>query len=97
MDFLHAALPSGRSGCSSRSSLLDLEVDLLFFDTTSTYWETDRLPYELKDDGEEPDSDQEPALVESGRYSKNSNDHRPELPQVVDGMAATRRRIPVRV
>ena len=104
MDFLHAALP----GLQERvfftvASLLDLEVDLLFFDTSSTYWETDRLPEELQDKGEQTDNDQEldqePALVESGRrrYSKNSKDHRPDLPQVVVGMAVTRKGIPVRV
>lgn len=104
MDFLHAALP----GLQERvfftvASLLDLEVDLLFFDTSSTYWETDRLPEELQDEGEQTDNDQEldqePALVESGRrrYSKNSKDHRPDLPQVVVGMAVTRKGIPVRV
>jgi Transposase DDE domain len=82
---------------------LDLEVDLLFFDTTSTYWEIDRLPEELQDEGEHTDSDQEPdqepVLVESGRrrYSKNSKDHRPDLPQVMVGMAVTRKGIPVRV
>ena len=39
------------------ASLLDLEVDLLFFDTTSTYWETDRLPDELGADDDDPDDD----------------------------------------
>jgi hypothetical protein len=104
MDFLHAALPELQERVFfTVASLLDLEVDLLFFDTTSTYWETDRLPDELQAEGEEPDSDQEPdlepALVESGRrrYSKNSKDHRPDLPQVVVGMAVTRKGIPVRV
>jgi hypothetical protein len=104
MDFLHAALPELQERVFfTVASLLDLEVDLLFFDTTSTYWETDRLPDELQDEGETPDSDQdpdqEPALAESGRrrYSKHSKDHRPDLPQVVVGMAVTRKGIPVRV
>jgi transposase len=84
------------------ASLLDLEVDLLFFDTSSTYWETDRLPDELQDQDDAPDTDEpdeEPALQESGRrrYSKNSKDHRPDLPQVMVGMAVTRKGIPVRV
>jgi hypothetical protein len=87
MDFLHAALPELQERVFfTVASLLDLEVDLLFFDTTSTYWETDRLPEELQDDedDEQPEADEEPALVESGRrrYSKNSKDHRPDLPQV---------------
>ena len=51
MDRLHGAL----GGVQERvffevASLLDLEVDLLFFDTSSTYWETDGLPAELADD-----------------------------------------------
>lgn len=108
MDFLHAALPELQERVFfTVANLLDLEVDLLFFDTSSTYWETDRLPEELQDedsdregarDGDD-EADQEPALVESGRrrYSKHSKDHRPDLPQVVVGMAVTRKGIPVRV
>jgi Transposase DDE domain len=104
MDFLHAALAELQERVFfTVASLLDLEVDLLFFDTTSTYWETDRLPEELRDDDEQPaaddDDDDEPAPWELGRrrYSKNSKDHRPDLPQVVVGMAVTRKGIPVRV
>src|SRR5450755_2195056 len=107
MDFLHAALPELQERVFfTVATLLDLEVDLLFFDTTSTYWETDRLPDELQDDeDEQPDSDQdgdsdrEPMLEESGRrhYSKHSKDDRPDLPQVVVGMAVTRQGIPVRM
>ena len=104
MDFLHAALPELQERVFfTVASLLDLEVDLLFFDTTSTYWETDRLPEELQDDDEQPaaddDDDDESAPRELGRrrYSKNSKDHRPDLPQVVVGMAVTRKGIPVRV
>jgi hypothetical protein len=104
MDFLHAALGELQERVFfTVASLLDLEVDLLFFDTTSTYWETDRLPEELQDDDEQPaaddDDDDEPAPRELGRrrYSKNSKDHRPDLPQVVVGMAVTRKGIPVRV
>lgn len=113
MDFLYAILPALQERVFfSVASLLDLEVDLLFFDTTSTYWETDRLADELQDDADEQpdsdatgdsdadgDSDGEPALGESGqrRYSKHSKDHRPDLPQVVIGMAVTRSGIPVRM
>jgi DDE family transposase len=89
----------------SVATLLDLEVDLLFFDTTSTYWETDRLPDELADD-DDFDGDEDAAgaivgggvLVERGRRAYgHSKDHRPGLPQVVVGMAVTRTGIPVRV
>jgi hypothetical protein len=102
MDFLHGALGELQERVFfTVASLLDLEVDLLFFDTTSTYWETDRLPEELQQQDEEPaeSAEQEPTPVESGRrrYSKSSKDHRPDLPQVVVGMAVTRKGIPVRV
>ncbi|MGH2845492.1 MAG: IS1634 family transposase, partial [Thermoleophilaceae bacterium] len=102
MDFLHAAL----AGLQERvffavASLLDLEVDLLFFDTSSTYWETERLPEELRDEelDEGAEDAGERAVAERARraYSKHSKDHRPDLPQVVVGMAVTRRGIPVRV
>ena len=106
MDFLHAALAELQERVFfTVASLLDLEIDLLFFDTSSTYWETERLPDELQeqddpqDDQRAAEDDEEPVLVESGRrrYSKNSKDHRPDLPQVVVGMAVTRKGIPVRV
>ncbi|MCA1680256.1 MAG: IS1634 family transposase [Actinobacteria bacterium] len=103
MDFLHAALGELQERVFfTVANLLDLEVDLLFFDTSSTYWETDRLPDELHNEDDADDEsceDEEPVLVESGRrrYSKHSKDHRPDLPQVVVGMAVTRKGIPVRV
>jgi hypothetical protein len=104
MDFLYAVLPALQERVFfAVASLLDLEVDLLFFDTSSTYWETDRLPEELQDqdgDGESAEPAAEESLpLESGRrrYSKHSKDHRPDLPQVVVGMAVTRTGIPVRV
>jgi len=106
MDFLHAALPELQERVFfTVASLLDLDVDLLFFDTSSTYWETDRLADELQeaddrlDGDQEPEGDREPVLEQSGRrrYSKHSKDHRPDLPQVVVGMAVTRTGIPVRV
>src|SRR5439155_10933083 len=104
MDFLHAALPALQERVFfTVASLLDLEVDLLFFDTSSTYWETERLPEELQDQDDEPqvepEEENERPLSERGlrSWSKNSKDHRPDLPQVVVGMAVTRKGIPVRV
>ncbi|MDQ5834868.1 MAG: IS1634 family transposase, partial [Actinomycetota bacterium] len=97
MDRLHGTL----GGVQERvffqvANLLDLEVDLLFFDTSSTYWETDGLPDELADDTDAGDGDG--LLVERGqRKFGHSKDHRPDLPQVVLGMAVTRQGIPVRV
>ena len=63
------------------ADLLNLEVDLLFFDTTSTYFERD-----------------EPEVGEGAfRVFGHSKDHRPDLPQIVIGLAVTREGIPVRV
>src|SRR3954463_10281517 len=67
------------------ADLLNLEVDLLFFDTTSTYFERES-PDQAADDGR-------PAFRAYG----HSKDHRPDLPQVVIGLAVTREGIPVRV
>ncbi|MCA1678877.1 MAG: IS1634 family transposase, partial [Actinobacteria bacterium] len=66
------------------ADLLNLEVDLLFFDTTSTYFERDE-PEQGPDGG--------PGFRALG----HSKDHRPDLPQVVIGLAVTREGIPVRV
>jgi hypothetical protein len=67
------------------ADLLNLEVDLLFFDTTSTYFET-----EVADDPAE-------GATVGFRTWGHSKDHRPDLPQVVIGMAVTRTGIPIRV
>ena len=67
------------------ADLLNLEVDLLFFDTTSTYFEI-----------EGPDTSAEGETV-GFRTRGHSKDHRPDLPQVVIGMAVTRGGIPIRV
>jgi transposase len=64
----------------STASLLNLEVDLLFFDTTSTYFERDC------------EDEEEGALL---RYGK-SKDKRDDLPQIVIGLAVTKEGIPVR-
>ncbi|MGH2782695.1 MAG: IS1634 family transposase [Thermoleophilaceae bacterium] len=63
------------------ADLLNLEVDLLFFDTTSTYFERDS-----EEDGDD-----------AFRRYGHSKDHRPDLPQIVIGLAVTREGIPVRV
>ncbi len=108
MDFLHAVLPALQERVFfAVASLLDLEVDLLFFDTSSTYWETERLPDELQDDSQPPDetaesdsdTGQDRPLKERAerKFSAHSKDHRPDLPQIVIGMAVTRTGIPVRV
>ena len=67
------------------ATLLNLEVDLLFFDTTSTYFETDAA---------DPPTDAAPKGFRTFGHSK---DHRGDLPQVVIGLAVTRTGIPIRV
>jgi transposase len=70
------------------ADLLNLEVDLLFFDTTSTYFERDT---------EDPDPvDGEDGVLGFRRYG-HSKDHRRDLPQIVIGLAVTKEGIPVRV
>ena len=61
------------------ADLLNLEVDLLLFDTTSTYFERDT------DEGD-------------GGFRRygHSKDSRPDLPQIVIGLAVTKEGIPVR-
>jgi len=67
------------------ADLLNLEVDLLFFDTTSTYFEIEQAD--------------EPADGETVGFRTygHSKDHRADLPQVLIGMAVTRTGIPIRV
>jgi transposase len=62
------------------ADLLNLEVDLLLFDTTSTYFERD-----TEEDGEH-----------AFRKYGHSKDHRSDLPQIVIGLAVTKEGIPVR-
>ena len=73
------------------ADLLNLEVDLLFFDTTSTYFERDT------EDPDPPESAGGGSEAAPGfrRYG-HSKDHRRDLPQIVIGLAVTREGIPVR-
>ncbi len=72
------------------ADLLNLEVDLLFFDTTSTYFETEQPdPASVDEHGT--------VLAPSFRTYGHSKDSRPDLPQIVIGMAVTRTGIPIRV
>jgi hypothetical protein len=66
--------------------LLNLEVDLLFFDTTSTYFHIGQ-----------PDPPTADAAKGFRSFNGHSKDHRSDLPQVVIGMAVTRDGIPIRV
>lgn len=77
--------------------LLNLEVDLLFFDTTSTYFETDEADEPVgRDEQGRPTDQAEPARTAGFRSFGKSKDHRDDLPQVIVGMAVTRDGIPVR-
>jgi hypothetical protein len=72
------------------ADLLNLEVDLLFFDTTSTYFERDEEEQDVVDeDGN--------VIRPAFRVRGHSKDHRDDLPQVVIAMAVTRDGIPIRV
>jgi len=89
MDFLLACSERVQESVFfSLANLLNLEVDVIFFDTTSTYFEVD-----LDETDDEAEPDNERPLRRLG----HSKDHRPDLPQVVIGLAVTREGIPVRV
>jgi hypothetical protein len=81
------------------ANLLNLEVDLLFFDTTSTYFERETEDTAASD--ADPPADAEISNEAGGgsgfrRYG-HSKDSRPDLPQIIIGLAVTRDGIPVRV
>lgn len=97
MDFFLSALGELQQAVFfSVANLLNLEVDILFFDTTSTYWETDSPDDALVEDHTGTDDDGQ-AVERAWRTRGHSKDHRADLPQVVIGMAVTRDGIPVRV
>jgi Transposase DDE domain len=108
MDWLleiHAALE--REVFGQVANLLNLEVDLLFFDTTSTYFQLDEPDTPIArdqrgvpipdGDGHSEGADDNDTDTAGFRSYGNSKDHRDDLPQVVVGMAVTRTGIPVRV
>lgn len=67
---------------NSAAHLLNLEVDFIYFDTTSTYFEV--KPDEVNDDDE------------SLRQLGYSRDKRPDLLQAVIGLAVTKEGIPIK-
>ena len=83
--------------------VLGLEVDLLFFDTTSTYFVTEEADAPLaRDQHGNQVSDGGGTAAGEGREAGfrtwgKSKDHRDDLPQIVIGMAVTRDGIPLRV
>jgi hypothetical protein len=90
MDWLHQVKgPVEQEIFSQVANLLNLEVDLLFFDTTSTYFELDDEDEPVPRDkhGNVTDDEQQAAegkLAGFRAYGK-SKDHRHDLPQIVIG------------
>ena len=82
------------------TDLPGLETDLLFFDTTSTYFVTEDADAPVpRDERGSTVSDAEDGELKTAGFRTwgKSKDHRDDLPQVVIGMAVTRDGIPVRV
>ncbi len=101
MDFLLGALGEiAETIFSSTANLLNLSCDIIFVDTTSTYFERDVADGEAELDqleGAAQRSDDAGGREEATRrFNKHSKDHRPDLPQVVIGMAVTAEGVPVR-
>jgi hypothetical protein len=102
MDWLHAVRGDLEKQVFDQvADLLNLEVDLLFFDTTSTYFEVEDADAEAVRDwhGEKTSDGQnaDPDKTAWFRTHGKSKDSRDDLPQIVIGMAVTRDGIPVRV
>jgi len=101
MDWLHAVRGDlERQVFDQVADLLNLEVDLLFFDTTSTYFEVEDADADALRDwrGEKAsEDDADPGKTAGFRTHGKSKDSRDDLPQIVIGMAVTRDGIPVRV
>lgn len=97
MDFLLDALEEiAAEVFNTVATLLNLDLDIVFVDTTSTYFETDRAD-ELPETAAAATDDEVSNPTESGvRAFGHSKDHREDLPQVVIAMAVTRDGVPVR-
>jgi len=97
MDFLLDALGEiAAEVFAAVAHLLNLDLDIVFVDTTSTYWETETAD-ELAELADEPGDDETGNPAEAGtRAFGHSKDHRGDLPQVVIAMAVTRDGVPVR-
>jgi hypothetical protein len=105
MDFLLDALGEIAKGVfEATANLLNLSCDIIFVDTTSTYFEVDVADSEIEMATAEAES--EPAAQLSAglgateaatrRFNRHSKDHRPGRPQVVIAMAVTAEGVPVR-
>jgi hypothetical protein len=99
-DLLRIEAKLSRQVYDATADLLNLEVDLLFFDTTSTYFELDEgdEPWWRDERGQRVEQGDPAAVHQAGfRTHGKSKDSPDDLPQVVVGMAVTRTGIPVRV
>jgi hypothetical protein len=102
MDWLHDVRERLEAGVFDKvATVLNLEAGLLFFDTTSTYFELGEAdePVARDDKGHRlPDGEPEDTETERAgfRTQGKSKDSRDDLPQIVIGMAVTRDGIPVR-
>jgi hypothetical protein len=87
MDFLEEnKVEVEKSVYFAMADLMNADVDLIFYDTTSLHFEVD------DEDDDSADDDAAPALRKRG-YSKNG---RSDAPQIVVGLAVTRNGLPVR-
>ena len=102
MDWLHAVRGELEEQVyAAAADLLNLEVDLLFFDTTSTYFELEDADGEVAPNwrgekgpgGEDADPDRAAGVRARGKSKAGRDD----LPKIVIGLAVTRDGIPVRV
>lgn len=88
----------------SVATVINLEVDLLYFDTTSTYFEIEEPDEEERDEEDKPPggADEGGNTAQSRKRTSglrrfgHGKDHRDDLPQVVIGLAVTRDGIPIR-
>ena len=97
MDFLLAALEEVAAEIfASVAHLLNLDVDVVFVDTTSTYWEMEVAGELAEAADRDGDGGDEAPREAAERRLGHSKDHRDDLPQVVIAMAVTRDGIPVR-
>ncbi|MHB1713166.1 MAG: IS1634 family transposase, partial [Acidimicrobiales bacterium] len=105
MDFLLAALPEiAERIFLTTANLLNLSCDIIFVDTSSTYFERDvadgevDLEEAMARDASTPlgPTDPGPEGAAVRQFNKHSKDKRDDLPQVVIGMAVTAEGVPVR-
>ena len=98
MDFLLDALGEIAAEVFAQvAHLLNLDLDIVFVDTTSTYFQCDVADDDVETAEGVLDDDEVTNPVEGARRTfGHSKDHRWDLPQVVIAMAVTRDGVPVR-